>query len=286
MSNNNLLKAKTAKNDEFYTKREDIEKELIHYNKQLKDKIIYLIADTEDSNFYKYFKDNFLKLGIKKLIATSYKGKTRAGTKIVITKREDEICVIKTKLRKNGDFRNDECLKLIKEADVIITNPPFSNFTKLMNILIKENKDFILFGNKNAIINKSIFNYYQQERIFFGSIANKNLYFTTKTGKEERICITVYTTFNLNFKREGIQKKKSEEEEQEIELIDNTNIRNINKLEEIPVDFEGELAVPITILFKKEVKDYDIIKLLNYQRVNGKKIFTRVLIKKKNKDAA
>ena len=165
MANANLTKAKKAKCDEFYTQLTDIEKEMRHYKAFFKDKIVYCNCDdARESNFFKYFSLNFEHLGLKKLICTGYKecGKgvvlvyegDKNGNRIV----DDEEITIK-ELEGNGDFRSEECIEFLKEADVVVTNPPFSLFREYVAQLMEYGKKFLIIGNQNAITYKEIFPY-------------------------------------------------------------------------------------------------------------------------------
>ena len=160
--NNNLHKAKAAKNDEFFTQITDIEKELKHYKNHFKDKTIFCNCDNpKHSNFWKYFHLNFNYFGLKKLIATHY-NETESTYKIEYTGEDDndyEIGVV-TSLETNGDFRSPECVELLKEADIIVTNPPFSLFREYVAQLIDYNKKFIVIGSQNTITYKEFFPLY------------------------------------------------------------------------------------------------------------------------------
>ena len=155
--NSNLHDARDAKNDEFYTRMEDITEELLNYKKNYIDKTILCNCDNpKSSNFWKYFHKNFKYFGLKKLIATHYGTQTY---KIEYTGGNDDDFEdgIITPLTQNGDFRSDESIKLLDEADIIVTNPPFSLFKEFVNILIQHNKQFIIIGNINAITYKRDF---------------------------------------------------------------------------------------------------------------------------------
>ena len=193
MGNNKLMNvAKKNKADEFYTQLKDIELELCHYEEFFKDKIVLCNCDNPfESNFFKYFVMNFNHLGLKKLIATCYDGSSITGEqlslfdflekedikekktayKIEISEVEDlngdgavdlfdvELLLknkknVLTKLKENGDFRSKECIDLLKESDIVVTNPPFSLFREYVDVLMKYNKKFLIIGNQNAITYK------------------------------------------------------------------------------------------------------------------------------------
>lgn len=170
MENTNLHKAKAAKNDEFYTQLTDVAKELMHYKKHFKDKIVFCNCDDPTwSAFWKYFHLNFAELGLKKLISTHY-DREEATYKMEYTGGDDnDIEVgVKTPLEGNGDFRNQECLDLLDESDIVVTNPPFSLFLSYLSILLNHNKKFIIIGNRNSFGNDKIFQLIKSNQIWIG----------------------------------------------------------------------------------------------------------------------
>ena len=163
MKNINLHKARKTKNDEFYTFYEDIQKEIENYKDYLENKIVYCNCDNpEYSQFWKYFKDNFKKLKIKKLISTYL------SDNIAYKTDYNGITIEKTKLSGNGSFNSEECLSILKEVDVVITNPPFSIFSEYLSSLINNNKKFLVIGNKNAVIYKDVFPYIRDNKVSLG----------------------------------------------------------------------------------------------------------------------
>ena len=148
-----MNEASKNKNDEFYTQLSDIERELGHYKEHFKGKIIFLNCDDpEESNFWKYFSLNFKYLGLKKLIATHFE---TGKTSYKLEKNNGD--TIKTPLKQNGDFRSPECIEILKEADIVVTNPPFSLFREYIAQLIQYDKNFIIIGNQNNFTYKEIF---------------------------------------------------------------------------------------------------------------------------------
>ena len=167
MGNATLNKAKDAKNDEFYTQLTDVSKELMHYKQHFKGKIVLCNCDDPTwSAFWKYFHLNFSALGLKKLISTHY-DKTKPTYKMEYTGGNDnDIEVgVKTPLEGNGDFRNQECLDLLDEADIVVTNPPFSLFREYVGVLVEYSKEFIIIGNTHALTYKEIFKLFQSDSI-------------------------------------------------------------------------------------------------------------------------
>ena len=177
--NKNLHQAKTAKNDEFYTQLTDIEKELSHYRAYFKDKIILCNCDDPTcSEFWRYFHINFTELGLKKLISTHYSA-TERTYKLEYTGGDDTNIEdgIKTDLLQNGDFRSDECIEILKQADIVVTNPPFSLFREYVAQLMAYDKKFIIIGNQNAITYKEFFPLLKNNQVWLGYTSNKTCIF-------------------------------------------------------------------------------------------------------------
>ena len=178
MSNTNLKTAKKNKNDEFYTLMEDIEKEMRYYKDFFKGKVVYCNCDdARESNFFKYFSLNFEFLGLKKLISTGYKADGK-GVVLVYegdkngNRRVDNEEIIVKELNGDGDFRSEECIEYLKQADVVVTNPPFSLFRQYVKQLMDYNKKFIIIGNQNAITYKEIFPYIKNNQLWLGMSMN------------------------------------------------------------------------------------------------------------------
>ena len=176
--NENLHKAKTAKNDEFYTQLSDIEKEMVHYKDHFKGKTIYCNCDdARESNFFKFFSLNFEKLGLKKLITTGYKADGQGvaliyeGDKNGNRLPDTEEITIRP-LQGNGDFRSEECIEFLKESDIVVTNPPFSLFREYIAQLMEYGKKFIVLGNMNAITYKEIFPLIKDNQMWWGVSLN------------------------------------------------------------------------------------------------------------------
>ena len=174
-ANTNLHKAKNAKNDEFYTQLTDVSKELMHYKQHFKDKIVFCNCDDPTwSAFWKYFHLNFEALGLKKLISTHY-DKTEPTYKMEYTGGDDnDIEVgVKTPLEGNGDFRNQECLDLLDEADIVVTNPPFSLAREYLACLVEHGKKFLIVGDMNWITYKEVFPLLKSNSIWLGNCSVK-----------------------------------------------------------------------------------------------------------------
>ena len=189
--NSSLNKAKVNKEDEFYTQITDIEKELKHYKNHFKDKVIFCNCDDpEENNFWKYFELNFEYLGIKKLISTHYDNE-KPTYKLELVRdnngdgKIDKLDIVKTPLQQNGDFRSPECIDILKEADIVITNPPFSLFREFVNLLVKYDKKFLIIGTQNNITYKDTFNLIKDNKIWLGYNAG-NMNFTVPDYYEPR----------------------------------------------------------------------------------------------------
>ena len=181
-TNTNLRKAAKVKNDEFYTRYEDIENEVMKYRKQFKDKIVYLPCDDpaeKKSEFWSFFVNNFDAFGLKKLIATHFDENGRAYKIWIDSDLNsdgwiDDADAFQEDLEGNGDFRSEECVEILKECDIVCTNPPFSLFREFVDLLITHNKQFLIIGNKNAYAYKNIFTYFKNNAIWTGHTQPKD----------------------------------------------------------------------------------------------------------------
>ena len=289
MSNQNLLTAKNKKNDEFYTRLEDIQKELNNYKEYFKDKIIYCNCDDiYTSNFYKYFKDNFNKLGIKKIIATNLSlDNTAYKTEFDNNSKES-----RTELRGNGDFRSEECIKLLQESDIIVTNPPFSLFREYIAQLIKYNKDFLIIGNMNAATYKEIFPLFKNNQVWFGYTSPK-IFITPDRTEKKFGNILWYTNLESGKRHCRIQlKEKYYGNEENYPKYDNYDAIEVSKVINIPYDYYGLMGVPVTFLNKYCPEQFELVGhdhdltgdggagISDGQFIcNGKNVYKRVLIK-------
>ena len=322
MSNTNLKTAKKNKNDEFYTLMEDIEKEMRYYKDFFKDKIVYCNCDdARDSNFFKYFSLNFEFLGLKKLITTGYKVDGK-GVVLVYegdknrNRRVDNEEIIVNELNGDGDFRSEECIEYLKQADVVVTNPPFSLFRQYVKQLMDYNKKFIIIGNQNAITYKEIFPYIKNNQLWLGmSMNGSNRWFVAPNSYEVKENAAGYkldekgrkmffvngvTWFtNIENKRRNekldLYKRYSFEDYPKYENFDAINV---DKVADIPMDYDGILGVPITFLYKYNPTQFEIIDArtiaLNDKQknkntylikdadggINGKPTYARICIKK------
>lgn len=322
--NSNLHQAKKNKNDEFYTQLTDIEKELVHYVDFFEGKTVYCNCDdARESNFFKYFSNRFEELGLKKLIATGYKENghgvvliyegDKNGNRIV---DDEEIQV--TELEGDGDFRSDECIEFLKEADVVVTNPPFSLFRDYVKQLMDYEKKFLIIGNGNAITFKEIFPLIRDNKIWLGvtmtgcqqsvfivptTHVDTNTKFRDCDGKQQYSTIinTAAWFTNIDHKRRheplDMYKKYTSNE---YPNYDNYNAININKVSDIPIDYEGVMGVPISFLGKYCPEQFEIVDARNIaltertknkttslikdgdSAINGKATYARICIKKIN----
>ena len=261
----NLNNAKKAKNDEFYTQLSDIEKEMAHYKDFFKGKIVYCNCDdARESNFFQYFALNFEYLGLKKLITTGYKesGKgvvliyegDKNGNKIV----EDNEIIIR-ELDGDGDFRSEECIELLKECDVVVTNPPFSLFREYVAQLIKYGKKFLIIGNKNAITYKEIFPYIKNNELWLG-FTNPDEYRLPNgeiTQSVKGLC-RWFTNIPHNRRNTELDLFRKYNET-DYPKYDNYDAIEVPKVTDIPMDYEGIMGVPITFLDKYCPTQFEII---------------------------
>ena len=316
-NNNNLRSANANKNDEFYTMLSDIEKEMRYYKDFFRDKIVYCNCDdARDSNFFKYFSLNFEFLGLKKLITTGYKAD---GKGVVLTyegdknrnRRVDNEEIIVNELNGDGDFRSEECIEYLKQADVVVTNPPFSLFRQYVKQLMDYGKKFIIIGNNNALTYKDIFQLIKDNKIWLGINSNKTMEFSMPMSydKWDRIegnrkygkvpAISWFTNIENKKRTEPIDLYKRYSFEDYLKY-DNFDAINVDKVADIPMDYDGIMGVPITFLNNYCPSQFTIIDGCNRYlifdtfnvnekvkkehghccNVNGKPKYFRVLIKK------
>ncbi len=324
-SNVNLRKASTAKNDEFYTQLTDIEKELRHYKEHFKGKTVLCNCDDPRiSNFFHYFSYNFEQLGLKKLISTCYKNQdadlfsdNKSEKAIYLEYNGDkngdnipnpEEIGIKH-LKGDGDFRSKECVELLKEADIIVTNPPFSLFREYVAQLVEFDKKFIIVGHQNAITYKEIFKLIKEDKLWLGygfnggaaHFINKHYidYATAGDHKEGMIRVsgvTWFTNLEIRKRHEDLILYKAYNEN-DYPKYDNYDAINVDKTNEIPADYKGSIGVPITFLNKYSPEQFEILDGLNrysildgpteetrgkyLAQVNGTPCYVRIVIKNK-----
>lgn len=258
-ANSNLHKAKDAKNDEFYTQLTDVAKELMHYKAHFKDKIVLCNCDDPTwSAFWKYFHLNFAELGLKKLISTHY-DREEATYKMEYTGGDDnDIEVgVKTPLDGNGDFRNKECLELLDECDIVVTNPPFSLFREYVAVLMEHEKKFLIIGNKNAITYKEFFPLLKDDEVWIGCTNVKE--FLQPDGSTKKFGnIGWFTNLDVAKRHEKLILWKHYTSE-EYPKYDNYDAINVDKVSEIPCDYDGVMGVPITFLDKYNPEQFEIV---------------------------
>lgn len=307
MANANLTNAKKAKNDEFYTQLTDIEKEMRHYKGFFKGKVVYCNCDdARESNFFKYFSLNFEHLGLKKLISTGYKADGKGVVLIYEgdkngNRKVDNEEIIVNELEGNGDFRSAECIEFLKEADVVVTNPPFSLFREYVAQLMEYGKKFLIIGNQNAITYKEIFPYIKNNKLWLGVHSNKTMEFSMpmnydgdviignrKIGKVP--AISWFTNIDHKKHNEPLDLYRKYDATA-YPKYDNYDAIEVSKVVDIPMDYEGVMGVPITFLDKYCPSQFEIVGLDRYVEdnpkyghrftINNKETYARILIKRR-----
>ena len=304
-TNTNLRKAAKVKNDEFYTRYEDIENEVMKYRKQFKDKIVYLPCDDpaeKKSEFWSFFVNNFDAFGLKKLIATHFDENGRAYKIWIDSDLNsdgwiDDADAFQEDLEGNGDFRSEECVEILKECDIVCTNPPFSLFREFVDLLMTHNKQFLIIGNKNAYAYKNIFTYFKNNAIWTGHTQPKDFRLEdgSITKKVNGLCRWFTNLSNSKRFEELILTKTYNEND--YPYLDNYNAINVSRVVNIPKDFDGYMAVPITFMDKYNPNQFEILGFTNTGEENpgirlpntphgkvhirGKEVYTRLLIKRK-----
>ncbi len=289
MANERFDNAKKNKADEFYTRLEDIEKELDHYKKYFKNKTIFCNCDDPRvSNFFKYFALNFNNFGIKKIISTCYKNQDvdlftqndcEKAVYIEYTGNPNDptstdFSTIEVKqLKGDGDFRSEECIELLKQADIVITNPPFSLFREYVAQLIKYEKKFVIVGHQNAISYKEIFSLIKENKIWLGygfkggaaPFINTHYEDYASAGDHKEGMIRVsgvvwFTNLDIKKRHEELVLYKNYTPE-EFPNYENYDAINVDKSSDIPLDYDGVIGVPITFLDKYSPDQFEIIAL-------------------------
>ena len=327
--NKSLGNARNNKEDEFYTQLSDIEKELSHYKEHFKGKTVLCNCDDPRiSNFFKYFALKFEELGLKRLISTCYKNQdidlfTQNDCEKAVwldyygnpndPTNTDFSTVQVKELKGDGDFRSAECIELLKEADVVVTNPPFSLFREYVDVLMKYEKKFLIIGSQNNITYKEIFKLFKENKIWLGYKAGdmafkvpdyytprETRYWEDETGQKWRSMgnICWYTNLDIAKRHEDLILYKNYTPE-DYPKYDNYEIINVNKVSDIPLDYDGVMGVPITFFDKYNPEQFEILNANDYRRneqvplkahglvkdkessINGKPVYVRILIKRK-----
>lgn len=253
-TNDNLHNALRNKNDEFYTLLSDIEKECDNYKNFFINKIIYLNCDDENSNFWKYFFDNFQELQLKELIATHLE-----EPKSYSLKTQDGKIINKTPLLGNGSYDSEECLKLLNLSDIIITNPPFSKSKEFISLIIGYNKQLLVIGNENAFSSTLIFPLLKDHKIWTGF--NKVSSFLTPEGTLKSFGnICWFTNIPINKNIPFIECVK--EYDPSIYLqYNNFEAINVDRVTDIPKDYDGIMGVPISFINKWNYNQFELLGL-------------------------
>ena len=330
--NTNLTLAKANKKDEFYTQLSDIEKELKHYKNHFKDKVVLCNCDDPRvSNFFHFFSYNFEKFGLKKLIATCYKSQdsdlfsqNNSERAIYLEYTGDkngnnvpDVSEIGIKhLQGDGDFRSKECIELLKQADIVVTNPPFSLFREYVAQLVEHKKKFVIIGNLNALTYRDIFKLIKEDKLWFGhSIHSGDREFRvpqdyplnaagSRVDEDGNKYIRVkgvrwFTNLDYTERHEDLLLYKTYNPE-EYPTYDNYEAINVNVTKEIPMDYPGVMGVPITYIDKYNPDQFEILGMASsagYNAeivgipfmgdkdarplINGKNTYARVFIKNK-----
>lgn len=259
--NDNLHKAKDAKNDEFYTRIEDVAEELRHYKKHFAGKVVFCNCDDPTwSAFWRYFHLNFAELGLKKLISTHY-DRTEPTSKMEYEGGDDNDVEVgvKTPLEGNGDFRSKECLDLLDESDIVVTNPPFSLFREYVGTLMQHGKKFLIIGNKNAITYKEFFPLLKENKVWIGYSSPSE--FDTPNGITKKIngLTRWFTNLDIQKRHEKLILWKHFTPEEYPAYLNVDNAINVDSVDNIPFDYYGIIGVPITFLSKYNPDQFEII---------------------------
>lgn len=326
-TNTYLQSAKNTKNDEFYTPIEEIEKELVYYQSQFSGKVVLCNCDDPfESDFCKFFIYNFNRFSLKKLICTSYGRSKRnnscsssgyKGYVLQVDYIDDKLFEYRTfkeiikefkvkRLKGDGDFASDECIAFMKESDIVVTNPPFSLFRQFISLLFLYKKKFLVIGNMNAITYKEIFPYVQNNEAWLGynngdmafrvpddSEPRKTRFWIDEYGQKWRSLGNAMWFTNLDVMyRHRFMVLNEKYSPDRYPHFDNYDAINVSRVADIPKDYDGIMAVPLTILNKYNPDQFEIVGEANHgsdnpfdlfkPTIKGKDIFKRILIKRKD----
>ena len=291
--NTSLINARDAKNDEFYTRQSDINDEVSHYITQLKDKTILCNCDDyRQSYFCNFFFKRFHLFKLKKLVTTCYKTRQTSLFNNVV---ESPVCMTYDKtgiknrnLSTDGDFRNSESVEILKQADIVITNPPFSLFREYIDQLVKYDKKFLLIGNQNAIFYKNIFQLFKSNKLWPGNNFGK---MTFDTPNKPRSLGNVCWFTNLETEKRHQELELKPYDEAKYAKYDNYDAINVDKISNIP-DYDGVMGVPITFIYSYNPAQFEILGSSRYHDdsniandinfIDGKSLYSRILIRQKN----
>jgi hypothetical protein len=318
--NRTLHIAKSSKKDEFYTQLSDIERELKYYKDHFQNKVVFCNCDDpRNSNFFKYFAYNFQDLGLKKLITACYKNQDtdlfdekksenavfleyigdKDGNKIPVA---EEIGI--KPLKGDGDFRSQESIDILKKCDIVVTNPPFSLFREYVEQLVKYDKKFLIIGNINAITYKEIFKLIKENKAWLGINMGRGIsgfivpehyeLYGTETSIDTfgnsiispNNCLWLTNLDTFKRHQDIVLTKTYHGNEIKYPKFDNYDAINVNKTQDIPMDYEGVMGVPITFLHKYNPEQFELIKFRKGNddkdlSINGKCPYFRILIKNK-----
>ena len=318
-----LSAAKRAKEDEFYTQLDDIAEEVRHYAEHFRGKVVLCNCDDPRiSNFFHYFSHNFERLGLRKLVATCYRSQERdlftrnaceraiwleyAGDRNGNRVPDPEEIGIHA-LRGDGDFRSAECVALLKEADVVVTNPPFSLFREYVAQLVQHGKKFLIIGNVNALTYKEIFPLVKENRLWLGARihgGDRKFGVPDDYPLEAATCgvdekgqrfihvkgVRWFTNLDYRQRHEDLVLYETYSPEK-YPKYDNYDAINVDRTNEIPADYDGVMGVPITFLDKYSPEQFEIVGLDRYVEdnphyghrflLNGRETYARILIRRR-----
>lgn len=306
-SNKNLNRARKEKNDSFFTLYNDIEMECNQYKEHFKDKIVYCNCDNPEwSNFYKYFELNFIELGLKKLITTHYEV-DKPTYKLEVSNNNGELVKIKTDLKQNGDFRSPECIEILKESDIVVTNPPFSLVRDFITLLFEHNKKFLFIGTIGMFGYSAIWKCVQERKLWHGYRRSMGMWFRMPDSYEttpnvkivngERCIHLGNIAWLTNMEHDNMDLKVELTESYEPDKYpkyDNYDAINVNKTKDIPKDYYEPMGVPLSFLRNYSPEQFELIGLNGFNNkeryglgrfyLNDKEVFRRIVIKRKKSE--
>jgi hypothetical protein len=253
MSNENLHRAKRRRNDEFYTRLDDVESELTHYERYLAGTSVYLPCDDDSSAFWTYLMSHFKEFGLSRLVATHY---VPGGPSYRLESPDGET-TYESPLTGDGDFFSAECRDIMSEADVIITNPPFSRMREFVTTIMDAEKDFIMLAPMNSITYKCVFPHIKHGRLRIGHAGIRPMTFDTPNGERAISCIWL-TSYPIVRQCKPLELSATYDPER-YPTYDNYDAIEVSRCKDIPVDYDGIMGVPITFLNYWQPEEYSLV---------------------------
>lgn len=256
--NDSLIAARFAKGDEFYTQLSDIERELVHYRDHFQGKVVYCNCDNyKESNFFKYFRRNFVALGLKRLVTSHFGAGEVAYALSLELGGSGKLVASRAVLRGGGDFRSEECVALLERSDIVVSNPPFSLFREYISQLAEHAKQFLIIGNMIAVTYREFFPLIRDNLVWLG-VSPRSMYFITPGNELVSVNAVWFTNLSHSHRNKLLPLTSSYCPDQ-YPTYDNYDAIEVSRVVSIPKDYDGVMGVPITFLSKYNSSQFKLL---------------------------